>query len=34
VQFVDAIPKTATGKVLKQKLREDFLSNAHPVRPE
>ena len=34
VRFVDAIPKTATGKVLKQKLREDFLSNAHPVRPE
>jgi acyl-CoA synthetase (AMP-forming)/AMP-acid ligase II len=30
VVFVDAIPHTATGKVLKTKLREDFRNHKLP----
>jgi fatty-acyl-CoA synthase len=32
VQFVDAIPHTATGKILKTRLREDFKDHKLPTR--
>ena len=31
VVFVDALPHTATGKVLKMKLREDFADHVLPT---